>query len=120
MWTYGGVRIYTQNSRKSSSQTLARLQPVNGGTIIHSFGYDSMIRSITAIVVGDTNDNALYAFSKDSATVHELVSPEGSLGNWILKSYSSNRTSSVCQTIDVTQPEDAPVYEIELELHRED
>lgn len=119
-WTYGGVRIYAQESSRSSAQILARLQPVNGGTVIHSFGYESMIRNVTAIVVGDTNDAALYAFSKDGGTTHELVSPEGSLGNWICKGYSSRRTDSTCQTIDTTQPETAPVYEVELELHRED
>lgn len=120
MWTYGGVRIYAQNSSKNAAQILARLQPVNGGTVIQSFGYDSSIRNISAIVVGDTNESALEAFAKDGGTEHELVSYEGSLGNWILKSFSSNRRMGTCQTIDTTQDEDAPVYDVELELHRED
>jgi hypothetical protein len=42
------------------------------------------------------------------------------MGNWILKSFKAKRTPSVCQSIDQTQDETAPVYDIELELHRED
>lgn len=119
-WTYGGHRIYVQESREGASAILPRLQPLAGGSKIQSFGYDSDIRNVTALVVGDTIKNALKAFSKDGGTLHAFVSPEGSLGNWSLKSFSSNRTDSTCQTIDITQPEEAPVYEIELELWRED
>lgn len=119
-WTYGGVRIYVQKSNKGSSQIMPRLQPLSGGSVLQSFGYDSAVRTISAIIVGDTNENTLYGFSKDDATSHALVSPEGSLGSWILKEYSADRDESTCQTIDITQAEDAPVYNIELTLWRED
>jgi hypothetical protein len=116
-WQLGSIRLYVQKSSENNSQILPRLQPLSGGTIIQSFGYDSPIRSITALVVGDTNNNSLKAFASDSGTAHELVSPEGSLGNFIVKSYNPNRTDSVCQTIDTLQPEEAPVYDVEIELY---
>lgn len=119
-WTYGGHRIYVQKSSQSDAQIMPRLQPLSGGTVIQSFGYESEIRNVTAIVVGDTIKNALKAFAKDGATSHAFVSPEGSLGNWILKSFQADRTEATCQTIDETQPEEAPVYDIELELQIED
>lgn len=119
-WTYGGVRIYVQESEKSRSQILPRLQPLSGGTVIQSFGYESPIRSVSALIVGDTNEATLDGFSKDSGTAHEFVSPEGSLGNWILKSYKASRTKSTCQSIDTLQSDDAPVYDISLELQLED
>lgn len=120
MWTYGSQRIYVQKHGGNSANILPRLQTLSGGTTIQSFGYDSMISQISALVVGDTIKDALYAFSKDGGTLHTLVSPEGSLGDWSVKSFNFDRTNSTCQTIDTTQPEDAPVYEINLELYRED
>lgn len=119
-WTLGGNRIYVQKITKGASQILPRLQPLSGGSVIQSFGYDSTIRNITAIIVGDTIEQAIEAFSKDGGVLHTLVSPEGSLGDWIVKSYQSDRTESTCQTIDQLQPEDAPVYSVEMELWRED
>lgn len=119
-WTYNSNRIYVQKITKGASAIAPRLQPISGGSVIQSFGYDSTIRNVTAIVVGDTIEQALEALSKDGMTPHALVSPEGSLGNWMLKGYNSDRTNSTCQTIDITQDEDAPVYNVELELWRED
>lgn len=119
-WTYNSHRIYAQKSTKQASQIMPRLQPISGGSVIQSFGYDSTVRTIEAIVVGDTINNALEALAKDGATAHALVSPEGSLGNWILKDYNSDRTTSTCQSIDQTQPETAPVYNVSLTLWRED
>ena len=120
MWTLGGVRIYVQNSRGNVSQIIARLQPVNGGTNLQFFGYESLIRNLTALVVGDTNLASLVAMGQDSGTTYALVSPEGSLGSFVVKSVAHNRTNSVCQTIDTTQDTDSPVYEVEMELQRED
>ena len=117
MWSLQGIRIYVQESSEDNSQILPRLQPVNGATVIQSFGYDSPIRNITAIVVGDTNNDALKALASDGGDSHELISPEGSLGNFTVRNYKPNRTKSICQTIDTTQPEEAPVYESSIELY---
>lgn len=116
-WSLGGVRIYAQESAENNAQILPRLQPISGGTVVQSFGYESPIRNITALVVGSGNNNALKAFASDAGASHELVSPEGSLGNFIVKSYVPKRTMVVCQTIDITQPEEAPVYESDIELY---
>lgn len=118
-WTLGGHRIYAQKSNEDTSQILPRLQPLSGGTVVQSFGYDSLIRKLQVIVVGDTIKNAIRAFSQDGGTSHALVSPEGSLGNFIVRAVGVNRTDSVCQTIDTTQPAEAPVYEIDLELYED-
>ena len=118
-WTLGGHRIYVQGSDENTSQILPRLQPLAGGTVIQSFGYDSTVRSVTAIVVGDTIKSALLAFAQDGGVAHTFVSPEGSLGDWIVKSCVPKRTNSTCQSIDQAQPDTAPVYDVELELWQE-
>lgn len=119
MWQLGGYRIYTQKSSENTSQILPRLQPLSGGTVVQAFGFDSNVRSINVIVVGDTIKDALMAFAQDGGASHALVSPEGSLGNWIVKSCVPTRTDSTCQTIDILQPTDAPVYEIDMELYED-
>lgn len=119
-WTLGGHRIYVQDSDENISQIAPRLQPLSGGSIIQDFGYDSTIRNIQAIVVGDTIKDALKAFSKDGMLSHAFVSPEGSLGNWMVKGFKATRTRSTCQSIDTSQPEDAPVYDVSIELWIED
>lgn len=119
-WTIDGNRFYVQKITKGASQIAPRLQPLAGGSIIQSFGYDSTIRNVSAIVVGDTIEQAIEALSKDGMQLHVLESPEGSLGNWAVKDYNSDRQESICQTIDITQDEMAPVYNVELTLWRED
>ena len=74
---------------------------------------------MTVLVVGDTIKDAIKAFSQDSGSSHALVSPEGSLGNFMVRSAGVKRTNSVCQTIDITQPPEAPVYEVDLELYED-
>lgn len=120
MWTLGGVRIYAQTSSGNVGQIVARLQPVSGGTTLQFFGYESLIRNISAIVVGDTNLASLVTMAQNSGVAYALVSPEGSLGSFYVRSLSHSRTRSVCQTIDTTLAEDSPVYEVEIELQRED
>jgi hypothetical protein len=119
MWQLGGVRIYTQESNENTSQILPRLQPLSGGTVVQVFGYESLIRQISVLVVGDTNKNTLKGFSQNGGVSKTLVSPEGTLGDFVVKSATVRRTKSICQTIDTSQPEDAPVYEVDLELYEE-
>ena len=116
-WSIGGVRIYPQKSGENTSQILPRLQPLSGGTIIQVFGYESLVRQISCLVVGDTNKNAIKAFSQDGGTSHVLLSPEGSLGSFIVKASNVSRTESTNQTIDTLQPCEAPVYQIDLDLY---
>ena len=115
-WTIGGNRSYVQNSLEDTSQILPRLHPLAGGTIVQVFGYDSLIRKMTALVVGDTIKNLIKGYSQDGGTVHAVVSPEGSLGNFIVRSCNVKRLPIVCQTIDTLQSTAAPVYELEVEL----
>lgn len=119
-WTINGNRIYVQKITKAASQIMPRLQPISGGSKLQAFGYDSTIRNVTALVLGDTVEQAIEALSKDGGNSHAFVSPEGSLGNWIIKEYNSDRIPNVCQTIDPNLPEDCPIYNVEMTLWRED
>ena len=117
-WTYGSppVRIYVQQHDKSQDEIIARLNPVGGGTILHDFGDNDPITRIEALVL-TSGDAGLLEYFK--GTSNELISPEGTLGNWILKSISTKRHDSVNHTF-FDRPSvdtDVPLYTVNMELY---
>jgi hypothetical protein len=116
MWTLNGIRIFTQESKSDAAQIIPRLQPLNGGTILQFFGYDDPVRTLSAIVVGDTDRDALLALAASSSS-YELVGPEGSDGDFFVKKVSYSRTPNICQTMRGDLADDAPVYNFDFELY---
>lgn len=119
-WTIGGVRIYVQDSAEESGQILPRLQPLNGGTIIQAFGYESTVRNIAGLVVGETNKNTIKALSKNGGASTTFGTWEGLSITGIVRKFNAKRTNIVCQTLDTSQPTDAPVYDCTMEFYIED
>lgn len=115
-WTLGGVRIFAQESRREAGRIMPRLQPLNGGTVIQSFGFESPIHSVNALVVGDTDRDALMAMAVATSN-YTLVSPEGSMGSFSVRKANYNRIPNICQTLRTDLPEDAPMYNFDFELY---
>ena len=115
-WSLSGVRIFVQESNADGSQIIPRLQPLAGGTILQIFGYDSDVHSISAIVVGDTDRDALMAL-KTTGTDYALVSPEGAMGDFLVKKMSYKRIPNICQTLRPDLASDAPMYNFDMELY---
>jgi hypothetical protein len=115
-WTLNGTRIFVQKFSGSGKQIKPRLQPLSGGTVVQTFGYETEIINCVALIVGDTNLNRIKDYYIEDTTC-ELVSPEGSKGNFKVVTVSYDRVSCICQSFDLTQLKDAPVYNIELELY---
>jgi hypothetical protein len=115
MWTLGGVRVFVQEFRDEQSQIIPRLQPINAGTILQIYGYDSVVNTISAIVVGDTDRSALLTMTT-TQTDYELVSPEGSRGNFYVKKVASNRIPNICQTLRNDLDSDSPMYNVSIEI----
>lgn len=114
-WTLDGVRIFVNESKEEAGQIVPRLQPLGGGTVLQTFGYESDIRTLSAIVVGDVDKDALKAMRQGGTSA--LVSPEGSLGSFTVKNVSVNRVHCIAQTIRVDLACDAPVYNVEIQLY---
>lgn len=115
-WTYNGIRIFVQKLNDTNIQTIARLNPLGGGTTLHTFGYEDEITKVSGLFVGLTDRAALKATAKDD-TFHTLSTPYGSWGSFKVKTYSDTLTNSICQTLRQDLPEDSPVFEFELELY---
>jgi len=114
-WTLSGVRIFVDESKEDAGNIVPRLQPLSGGTVLQTFGYESDIRTVHALVVGTVDKDALKDTRKSGT--HALVSPEGSLGSFTVKNVSVSRVHCICQTIRLDLAADAPVYEVEIQLY---
>lgn len=117
-WTLGNNRFYVQDINGEGSQIIPRLQPISNGTVLQFFGYENEVKTVSAIVVGNTKKDTLLSYRKTS-TLRELVSPEGSLGNYYVKKVQYKRLPIVCQTIDTSLPTESPVYQMDFELYPE-
>lgn len=116
-WTINGIRIFVQEFNAEKGQIIARLQPLNGGTVLHFFGYDSLITKLSGYVVGLTDGNAILGLT-DTKTSYVLTSPYSTTPpSYFVKSVSLKLQRSVCQTLRPDLDSDAPVYLAELELY---
>lgn len=116
MWTLNSIRIFVQENTGDGSQIIPRLQPLNGGTVLQFFGYESETKSINAYVVGDADKDALLALRKTSSA-YTLVSPWGSLGDFYVKKVAYKQIPNVCQTLRPDLAEDANMFIMDLELY---
>lgn len=115
MWTLGGVRIFTQDLKEEVGQIIPRLQPLSGGTVLQTFGYEDDVRTLVGYVVGKDDKDALKSMS--TGGTEQLISPEGSEGNFHIKQVVVNRVMCICQTLRPDLPEDSPVYSVEIQLY---
>lgn len=116
MWTVGSVRVYVQGQDFVDGQTVVRLQPLEGGTITQTFGYEDVISKITGVIVGDDTRASLQAFAK-TGNQYEILWNATSYGSYYIKKVSFSRVSTVYQTMDtVNHLCTDPVYAVEFEL----
>jgi hypothetical protein len=119
MWYYNGVRIFVQGYQTSDEQIIARLNPINAGTVIQYFGSDDQILTLHALVVGSGDFESIRAL-KDTGTEYTLQSPYFANTNYSLKSLKGKVMQTICQTIRPDLPDTAPVFELDLELYRDE
>jgi hypothetical protein len=116
-WTIGGTRIFTQKFGGTGSNIIARLQPLSGGTITQKFGYETPIRKLGFLVVGETDKNTLVGYAQ-SGTTRALVFNSTTIGTYQIKSFNWEQLNGiVCQTIRGDLPQNSPVYNCEMELY---
>lgn len=116
-WTLNGIRIYVQEYTDDVKQQIARLQPIENGTILHYFGYEEPIIKINGKVVGKTNADLLRDLTMSGSGIPFVTDLETvTVG---VNSVSRKRDYTIAQTLDETQDCTAPVYTVALELYKE-
>lgn len=113
-WTFGSVRIYVSDLGGADKQTIARLQPVSGGTVHQVFGYENEIKKVKGLVIGETDLSTLKGYGQDGTT-HNLTGYGTDYGNFYLSTLNWTRLNVIYQT--VTDDCDAPVFSVDLELY---
>lgn len=115
-WSIDGIRIFVNESKEDAGQIVPRLQPLSGGTVLQIFGYESDIRTVSGIVVGDTDKEGLKNLRKSGGT-YTLMSPEGDLGSFTVKHVAVQRVPAICQTLRLDLDPESPVYSVEVQLY---
>jgi hypothetical protein len=125
-WTLSGIRIFVSETKEEASQIVPRLQPLSGGTVLQTFGYESDIYTIGAIAVGDTDKDALKALrTGGTAALVEIRQDEHggtstiNHGTFTVKNVSVQRIHCLSQSIliDGSHSCDDPIYQLEIQLY---
>lgn len=114
-WSYNGIRVFTQKNTGSKKQIIARLQPLEGGTILQTFGWDERIVKLSGLVVGSDDINSLLGLT-ETGTAYTLSGATGNYGDYFLSNFSYDQLNSICQTLRPDLDDDAFVYQVDLEL----
>jgi len=118
MWTFGGVRVFVQALPDSLKQIIARLQPVQGGTVHQIFGYESPVFKLKAYIVGQDDKDTLDEFYKDG-NVHTLSGYWGIVGDFYVSSMSFDPQPVVYQTLRTDLDCNAQIYVVDMELFQD-
>lgn len=117
-WTLGGIRIFVTDVETNNNKIVARLFPYDSDTVHQYFGYENPATTLVCKVVGTTDTSALQGFTTTNDS-HELVSPQGSLGNFIIKSINFKLEPSVRQTLRQDLPLTTWVYNAKIEIYQD-
>jgi hypothetical protein len=116
MWYYNNIRIFIEEMPEKTGEVIARLQPLSGGTIHQSFGWESSILNFKGYIVGDTDYAALKVAARDG-NYHSLTCSGVTIGNFYLHSLVISRTKAIWQSLRTDLDCTAPVYSVEGELY---
>ena len=116
MWTINGTRIFVNSLNGSGKNIFARLQPLSGGTVIQRFGYESPIRKIGGLIVGDDDRDDIEALAASGSSFILAYDGDTYFQGYIAD-VSWTRTLTVYQNIRTDLDCEAPVYEVELTLY---
>lgn len=115
MWVLDSTRIYVTGLQGNDKNIIARLQPLNGGTIHQTFGYENEIKKVSAIVIGEDDLEALKALA-ESETTYTFSGYGIDYGDYYVANVSWNRANILYQTIKLPCTE--PMFNVEIELYQ--
>lgn len=114
-WRYGNIRIYVSDDSQNVSQIIPRLQPVTGATVLQKYGHESEVRSLKGLLVGYDKSEHIKTLVA-SGVQFLLETPYGS-GWYLPKRITTTQIATICQTIEPALGDDAPVYNVDMELY---
>lgn len=116
MWKLNNIRIFvTDKENQAPQKTIAILQPLNGGSVYHTFGYKKPVYSLKGKIVGEADRQAIETLSRNGTPV--TVSGYGRyFGQFLISSAKFSEDMTICQTLRTDLDPKSPVYTFDLEL----
>ena len=118
-WTLGGTRIFVLNMDDDTMQVVARLTPLGGGTILQTFGWEDLIKNLQCKIVGSADKVALIDMSR-SGLPYTLSGMDFSWGDYYVKSLKFKTKPTARQTIRQDLDETDFVYDVGVELYKDE
>ena len=118
-WTLGPTRIFVQGFDDDIVQIIARLTPLASGTILQTFGWEDLVKSLQCVIVGGEDKVALIDMSR-SGSPYTLSGLDFSWRDYYIKSIKFKTRPSARQTIRQDLDLDAAVYDVNLELYKDE
>lgn len=116
-WTLDSTRIFVDAKQDAIKQNIARLQPIEGGTIHQTFGYEFPIIKLGGIIVGETDKASLEAMLR-TGNSYTLSGYGTDYGNFYVSSASFTRIKTISQTLRPDLDCTSPLYIVDLDLYR--
>lgn len=117
-WTLDDIRIFVNDWKESGNQIMPRLQPLDGGTVLQIFGYESPITRIAGVIVGLTDRDALLSLTQTGLD-YTLSGPYGIIDDFKVKTVTLGMQPTMIQTIRQDLDCYAPVFTFDVELQKE-
>ena len=111
-WTVDSIRVYVSGFATANKNIIAKLQPLEGETIVQYFGYEMETARISGKVIGDSDAEAVRALAKSGDLI--TLSLSGVAASGYVETTSVTRDPAICQTVTATRTD--PVYNVEIEL----
>lgn len=116
MWTYNNIRITVVDLKEDSEQIIAKLQPVDAGTVYQTFGYMNDAVPVQCYVVGRADVESLQALAR-TGTAYTL-SGYSFTGNFYLDKITVQWVTSYGQTFREDKSRTDLVFKVLLELSK--
>lgn len=117
-WTYNNIKITVTDLKEEVDQIIAKLQPVDAGTVYQTFGYVNDQYPLQCFIVGSGDVTALKALARDG-TAHSLAYNGNSLGNFYLEKFTGQWVSAYSQTFRTDKSRTDLVYKAAMDLVKE-
>lgn len=121
-WTFGGTKLVVTKVNDSAVQAIARLQPLASGTLYHHFGYEFLVKKLSAYIVGQTDKNTFINYSRTGDS-YALINPAGyTLGDYYIKNVNFDMQSSIFQDflVDADHDCDDQIFVMDMELFKDE
>ena len=124
-WYLDNTKIIVTSESEDDKGTVARLNPLSGGTIHHYWGWEESIIKIQAYVVGVADRDAIRGMLRDGNRHYFVGSGFANADfNWTYSGWIASATWKLTlnrfQTIRPDLDCSAPVFDMDIEFYREE